>query len=143
MGVYLIIILWMRRGKLAIHQSMCLTCVLARLEQCEDSPCLNGALCLVEDDIFRCYCVPDYHGKRCQFKYNECQLPPGEACMVGVVLGTEHDSQALRRCMSLLHFHLAESAGGMQFCMPLSHFLHRLWWCGNMGPRQPNQTFSF
>ena len=50
--------------------------------------------------------------------------------MVGVVLGTEHASHALRRCMSLLHFHLVESAGGMQFCMPLSHFLHRLWWCG-------------
>jgi hypothetical protein len=52
--------------------------VVCRVEQCEDSPCLNGALCLVEEDLFRCYCVPDYHGKRCQFKYNECQLPPGE-----------------------------------------------------------------
>jgi hypothetical protein len=51
---------------------------LCRVEQCEDSPCLNGALCLVEEDLFRCYCVPDYHGKRCQFKYNECQLPPGK-----------------------------------------------------------------
>jgi hypothetical protein len=33
--------------------------VVCRVEQCEDSPCLNGALYLVEEDLFRCYCVPD------------------------------------------------------------------------------------
>ena len=51
-----------------------------RVEQCEDNPCLNDALCLVEEDTergFRCYCVPDYHGPRCQHKYDECRLPPG------------------------------------------------------------------
>lgn len=21
-----------------------------------------------------CYCVPDYHGDRCQYQYDECQL---------------------------------------------------------------------
>ena len=51
-----------------------------RVEQCEDNPCLNDALCLVEEDTergFRCYCVPDCHGPRCQHKYDECRLPPG------------------------------------------------------------------
>ncbi len=33
--------------------------VVCRVEQCEDSLCLNGALCLVEEDLYRCYCVPD------------------------------------------------------------------------------------
>ena len=58
-----------------------------KLEQCEDSPCLNGALCLIEDDSFRCYCVPDYHGKRCQHKYNECQLPPGNEKLINNLSG--------------------------------------------------------
>ena len=62
---------------------------------------MNGALCLVEEGEQRCYCVPDYHGQRCQYKYafylptyhacyisttsryNECQLPPGPKCLHG------------------------------------------------------------
>ena len=32
---------------------------------------------LIYKSVAQCYCVPDYLGKRCQFKYNECQLPPG------------------------------------------------------------------
>ena len=39
------------------------------LSRCEESNCLNGALCLVEEGEQRCYCVPDYHGPRCQYKY--------------------------------------------------------------------------
>ena len=34
----------------------------------QDSPCLNDALCLVEGEGYRCYCVPDYHGPHCQYR---------------------------------------------------------------------------
>lgn len=44
---------------------------------CESNPCKNDALCLEEDDTSVCYCVPDYHGDRCQYQYDECQLGPG------------------------------------------------------------------
>ncbi len=46
------------------------------LERCDSNPCQNDALCFVVDDSYQCYCVPDYHGERCQFKYDDCQLPP-------------------------------------------------------------------
>ena len=75
---------------------------------------MNGALCLVEDGEQRCYCVPDYHGPRCQYKYlilsfetthnillpplplqclryNECQLPPGPKCLHGGLCQDEVD----------------------------------------------------
>ena len=62
-----------------------------KMEQCEDNPCLNDALCLIEEDVFRCYCVPDYHGTRCQFRYDECRLPPGPKCLHGGVCVDEVD----------------------------------------------------
>jgi len=43
----------------------------------ENDPCKNGALCLIEDWVSVCYCVPDFHGDRCQFQYDECLLGPG------------------------------------------------------------------
>ena len=79
------------------------------LSRCEESNCLNGALCLVEEGEQRCYCVPDYHGPRCQYKYfiisdihpgwihtyylryNECQLPPGPKCLHGGLCQDEVD----------------------------------------------------
>jgi hypothetical protein len=47
-----------------------------KLHHCVTSPCENDALCLMEDGVRVCYCVPDYHGDRCQFQYDECQLGP-------------------------------------------------------------------
>ncbi|KAG8228091.1 hypothetical protein J437_LFUL000093 [Ladona fulva] len=45
------------------------------LEEDEEDICENGALCLIESDGEKvCYCVPDYHGDRCQFRYDECLL---------------------------------------------------------------------
>jgi len=44
------------------------------LRLCEEHECQNHALCLVEDQTSVCYCVPDYHGKYCQYQYDECQL---------------------------------------------------------------------
>lgn len=36
----------------------------------------------------RCYCVPDFHGEKCDQKYDECQLGPrcinGGTCIDGV-----------------------------------------------------------
>ena len=46
------------------------------LEQCDTNPCQNDALCFIHDDSYECYCVPDFHGERCQYKYNDCMLPP-------------------------------------------------------------------
>lgn len=48
-----------------------------QLEPCARNPCLNGALCLLEDGEDVCYCVPDYHGDRCQQQYDECRRGPG------------------------------------------------------------------
>jgi EYS protein len=47
-----------------------------KLHQCDTVSCENNALCLIEDGVTVCYCVPDYHGDRCQFQYDECQLGP-------------------------------------------------------------------
>jgi len=44
------------------------------LRLCEEHECQNHALCLIEDQTSVCYCVPDYHGKFCQYQYDECQL---------------------------------------------------------------------
>nr|CAD7415167.1 unnamed protein product [Timema poppensis] len=54
-----------------------------KLHPCLVSPCLNQALCLVEAGTRVCYCVPDYHGDRCQFQYDEC-VSTGELCLDGV-----------------------------------------------------------
>lgn len=43
---------------------------------CEDSPCYNNALCLMEEEQPVCYCVPDYHGEKCELQYDECKLGP-------------------------------------------------------------------
>ena len=47
-----------------------------QLEQCDSNPCQNDALCFVVDDSYLCYCVPDYHGPHCEYRYNDCLLPP-------------------------------------------------------------------
>nr|XP_045606994.1 protein eyes shut-like [Procambarus clarkii] len=49
---------------------------------CDESPCHNGALCVMEDHNATCYCVPDYHGTHCQDQYNDC-LPYAPRCMNG------------------------------------------------------------
>lgn len=44
------------------------------LELCELNLCENGALCIMENEVRVCYCVPDYHGDKCQYQYDECLL---------------------------------------------------------------------
>lgn len=44
--------------------------------ECDASPCNNNALCLMEEGLPVCYCVPDYHGEHCEDQYDECQLGP-------------------------------------------------------------------
>lgn len=44
--------------------------------ECDDSPCHNDALCLMEEGLPVCYCVPDFHGEHCEDQYDECQLGP-------------------------------------------------------------------
>ena len=51
------------------------------LDKCSSNPCQNDALCFVVDgggggDAYECYCVPDFHGDRCQYRYDDCALPP-------------------------------------------------------------------
>ena len=43
-----------------------------KLQICDENPCKNGAFCLQEDGIPVCYCVPDFHGKLCEERYDEC-----------------------------------------------------------------------
>ena len=47
------------------------------LLKCNDSmnKCENNGLCMTNGnhDHFICFCQPDFHGQRCQLKYNDCQ----------------------------------------------------------------------
>ncbi|XP_040572701.1 protein eyes shut [Lepeophtheirus salmonis] len=55
-----------------------------QLEPCRENPCLNDALCFMLDpETLQCYCVPDFHGPRCEYKYNDCLLPPLPKCFNG------------------------------------------------------------
>lgn len=56
---------------------------------CDENPCQNGAVCLLEDDHPVCYCVPDYHGALCELKYDDCeskfaQCDNGGTCIDGI-----------------------------------------------------------
>lgn len=56
---------------------------------CDENPCQNGAVCLLEDDHTVCYCVPDYHGALCELKYDDCeskfaQCDNGGTCIDGI-----------------------------------------------------------
>uniref|UniRef100_T1HCE3 Uncharacterized protein n=1 Tax=Rhodnius prolixus TaxID=13249 RepID=T1HCE3_RHOPR len=52
-----------------------------QVELCSVNTCENNALCVIEGRQSICYCVPDYHGERCQFRYDECLKGPG--CLNG------------------------------------------------------------
>lgn len=47
-----------------------------QIEFCDENSCSNNAICVVEDGARVCYCVPDYHGERCELQYDECLLGP-------------------------------------------------------------------
>lgn len=56
---------------------------------CDENPCQNGAVCLLEDEHPVCYCVPDYHGALCELKYDDCeskfaQCDNGGTCIDGI-----------------------------------------------------------
>lgn len=34
----------------------------------------ESSLCLMEGGYPVCYCVPDYHGEKCEYQYDECKL---------------------------------------------------------------------
>ncbi|KAM7292545.1 fibropellin-1 [Ixodes scapularis] len=61
-----------------------------RLQECDSNDCLNGGLCFVPTSAeglslsnasSECFCVPDYHGTRCESRYDECI--PGSPCHNG------------------------------------------------------------
>ncbi|XP_042142437.1 fibropellin-1 [Ixodes scapularis] len=61
-----------------------------RLQECDSNDCLNGGLCFVPTSAeglslsnasSECFCVPDYHGIRCESRYDECI--PGSPCHNG------------------------------------------------------------
>lgn len=56
---------------------------------CDENPCQNGAVCLLEDEHPVCYCVPDYHGALCELRYDDCEskfarCDNGGTCIDGV-----------------------------------------------------------
>lgn len=56
---------------------------------CDENPCQNGAVCLLEDEHQVCYCVPDYHGALCELKYDDCEskfarCDNGGTCVDGI-----------------------------------------------------------
>lgn len=56
---------------------------------CDENPCQNEAVCLLEDEHPVCYCVPDYHGALCELKYDDCeskfaQCDNGGTCIDGI-----------------------------------------------------------
>lgn len=56
---------------------------------CDENPCQNGAVCLLEDEHPVCYCVPDYHGALCELKYDDCEskfarCDNGGTCVDGI-----------------------------------------------------------
>lgn len=56
---------------------------------CDENPCQNGAVCLLEDERSVCYCVPDYHGALCELKYDDCEskfarCDNGGTCIDGI-----------------------------------------------------------
>ncbi|CAN7998902.1 unnamed protein product [Ixodes hexagonus] len=61
-----------------------------RLQECDSNDCLNGGICFVPSPAeslppsnvsSECFCVPDYHGTRCESRYDECI--PGSPCHNG------------------------------------------------------------
>ena len=50
------------------------------LNECDSTPCLNGALCVDRENALHCHCLASYTGRRCQIgkhghiKTNDTQL---------------------------------------------------------------------
>lgn len=62
----------------------------SELERCDDELCSSRGMCWmipVMDGSKKqkpvCYCQPDYYGKNCGKKYNECLLPSAAKCLNG------------------------------------------------------------
>ncbi|CAN8027195.1 unnamed protein product, partial [Ixodes persulcatus] len=79
-----------------------------RLRVCDSNDCLNGGLCFVPTSAeglslsnasSECFCVPDYHGIRCESRYDECI--PGSPCHNG---GTCIDGVDDYSCSCAVHF---------------------------------------
>jgi hypothetical protein len=52
----------------------------ANINECESSPCQNGALCEDLVDTFKCYCPPGYSGDVCENVPTRCASHPCQNC---------------------------------------------------------------
>ena len=51
---------------------------------CHDTPCQNGALFVLNENLYTCQCVAGYTGLNCEIDFNECASTPcsnGGACV--------------------------------------------------------------
>lgn len=54
----------------------CNMVVAAKMQACMSSPCLNGATCINNGDLYSCVCREGFEGPRCQRDINECSSQP-------------------------------------------------------------------
>lgn len=52
---------------------MCFRCE-TEIDECEPSPCLNGATCLDRLNHFQCVCVPGFSGTLCESNVSDGQI---------------------------------------------------------------------
>ncbi|NXL95158.1 CRUM1 protein, partial [Alectura lathami] len=64
----------------------------AEIDECDSSPCQNGASCSDHIGFYTCTCAPGYQGVQCEVDINECISQP---CQHG---GTCHDLVNSYRC---------------------------------------------
>ena len=50
------------------------SCLFSDIDECDSSPCMNGATCTDHIDGFNCSCVAGYTGNMCETGMAECRM---------------------------------------------------------------------
>lgn len=63
----------------------------ADIDECESSPCENGATCVDQDNEYRCDCVDGYTGTECEIGEGDAQKNTGEILIsYGLTMQRKH-----------------------------------------------------